>query len=522
MAQIVDQYGRPIRTGDLREPQTAGLAHLHREFAEHPSRGLTPARLARVLQLAEEGDLAAQADLAEDIEEKDGHVFAELSKRKRALLGLSWDIAAPRNASAAEEQLAAVLREWLLDIENLEDLLFDLADGIAKGYSCCEIDWMRSGSLWFPRAIDHRPARWFMVDQDARDDIRLRDHRTPRGAELRPFQWLRHYHKAKSGYVTRAGLARVLAWPFLFKNYSIRDLAEFLEIYGLPLRLGTYPNGATDDEKATLLRAVVNIGHDAAGIVPEGMLIDFKDAAKGTEEPFEAMIAWCERTQSKAILGGTLTSTAESTGLGSNLGDVHNEVRHDLLVSDARQIAGTLSRDLVWPLAVLNSRAAVDPRRAPRFVFDCQEPEDMALYAEAIPKLVSVGVRIPRDWANERLGIPLPDEDEPVLSSGAAPAPPPPPAPEPAATRRVALRERDPADAADALADRLEVETAPLLDALVAPVRDLVMAAESLEEIRDRLPGLFPGLPFEALAQVMGQALAAAELAGRFDVEEDE
>ncbi len=61
---------------------------------------------------------------------------------------------------------------------------------------------------------------------------------------LRPFGWISHTGKAKSGYLSRTGLIRVLAWPYLFKNYSVRDLAEFLEIYGLPLRVGKYPDGA--------------------------------------------------------------------------------------------------------------------------------------------------------------------------------------------------------------------------------------------------------------------------------------
>ena len=61
----------------------------------------------------------------------------------------------------------------------------------------------------------------------------------------------------------------MLAWPWLFKNFAVRDLAEFLEIYGLPLRLGTYnPNTSDDKARATLLRAVIGIGHDAAAIVP--------------------------------------------------------------------------------------------------------------------------------------------------------------------------------------------------------------------------------------------------------------
>jgi phage gp29-like protein len=200
-----------------------------------------------------------------------------------------------------------------------------------------------------PKAIDHRPQSWFMTDRATRTELRLRD-LSLKGAQLQPFGWITHVHKAKSGYLSCAGLHRVLAWSFLFKNYSVRDLAEFLEIYGLPLRLGTYPSGSDENERATLLKAVMQIGHDAAGIIPEGTMIDFKEAAKGSHDPYQAMMDWCERTQSKAILGGTLTSQADGKSSTNALGNVHNEVRHDLMISDALQLVGTLTRDLVYPL----------------------------------------------------------------------------------------------------------------------------------------------------------------------------
>ena len=39
----------------LHEPQTARLGWVSREWAEHPSRGLTPQRLHRILEDAEQG-----------------------------------------------------------------------------------------------------------------------------------------------------------------------------------------------------------------------------------------------------------------------------------------------------------------------------------------------------------------------------------------------------------------------------------------------------------------------------------
>jgi len=66
----------------------------------------------------------------------------------------------------------------------------------------------------------------------------------------------------------------------------------------------------------------------------------------------------------------------------------------------------------------------VQPTRCPRFVFDCQEPEDLALYADAVPKLVGVGTPIPVSWLQERLRIPAPEKDKAALSRAAPAAPP--------------------------------------------------------------------------------------------------
>lgn len=66
------------------------LGHLHRHIADHPTRGLTPAKLASILLEAEQGSLISQCELAEDIGKKDGHIFAELQKRRRALSPTAW------------------------------------------------------------------------------------------------------------------------------------------------------------------------------------------------------------------------------------------------------------------------------------------------------------------------------------------------------------------------------------------------------------------------------------------------
>ncbi len=54
-------------------------------------------------------------------------------------------------------------------------------------------------------------------------------------------------------------------------------------------------------------------------------------------------------------------------------GKVHNEVRHDLTVGDAKALAVTVRRDIIRPLVEYNFGYDAD---VPFFTFDCQEAED--------------------------------------------------------------------------------------------------------------------------------------------------
>ena len=382
---------------------------------EHPAIGLTPLKVHALLTQAEAGNMNAMLALFEDMEERDLHLLAEMSKRKRTVAKLDWSIKAPKNADANEQKYTEVISELMGIIENFEDIITDSLDAIGKGFSCHELHWVREGNVWLINDMQWHVPQRFIIDPFNQRELLLAGNGLGDDEPLWENAWLVHTHKAKSGYLVRGGLHRALVWSYVFKNYSVRDLAEFLEIYGLPLRLGTYPAGATNGEKLTLLRAVMEIGHRAAGIIPQGMMIDFKEAAKGSSDPFMDMIKWCEMSQSKAILGGTLTSQADGKSSTNALGKVHDETRLEIRDSDAKQLASSISRDVIGALMRINY-PNVSPRRYPKFVFDLAETEDIGVYSEALPKLVGIGMQIPAPWAHKRLGIPMVSGDEPVLA----------------------------------------------------------------------------------------------------------
>ena len=82
--RLVDISGNTIPWPSEGEMQTgeSKLGHLMHHFSEHPNSGLAPSRLGTIMREAEQGNIIAQSDLGEDIEEKDAHVFSELQKRK--------------------------------------------------------------------------------------------------------------------------------------------------------------------------------------------------------------------------------------------------------------------------------------------------------------------------------------------------------------------------------------------------------------------------------------------------------
>lgn len=504
----------------LAEQQTANEARvgqIKRELADHPSRGLNPARLYRILEDAERGDLRAQHELFEDMEEKDCQIASDLAKRRQLAAELEWQIVPPDSASAEEKKAADFCNEVFSGLE-VEDLIIEMGSGIGHGWACLELPWTISDGKQLIEQPIFRPHSWFRLHPESQDELRLRD-LSANGEELWPLGWARHIHRAKAGYIARGGLCRVLAWPYLFQNYAIGDLAELLEIYGIPARLGTYPSSATPAEKATLLRAVTALGHSAAGIIPEGMAIEFKEAADGKADLFETMIRWCEQSKARAILGNTLTS---GTGDGTNtnaLGNVHERGQQSLIRSDVRQYAGTINRDLLWPMAAMNF-GVEDRRRAPRFFLDTGETEDLKLLADSLPIFVDLGARIPTWWLHEKTKIPQAGEGDEVLISA------------PAATSRTALRGRTSIAAltagplpeaqpfpSDLISERLDLDAQPEIEAWIEQIKGMLDQAESLEHFRELLLAAYDDLPTVGLAKVMTEAMTAAGAAGRFDVE---
>ncbi|MFP3866885.1 MAG: DUF935 domain-containing protein [Desulfobacteraceae bacterium] len=399
------------------KPVTGEIAavNLQDRWSTYPSAGLTPERLVAIFREADYGDIYRQVELFEEMEEKDPHLGGILQTRKLAVLSLDYDLL-PYSDTSQDRQIAEFVGDIIFGLDDFEDSLLDLLDAIGKGIAVSEIFW---------EVVDNRALvsrlRWInpkkLCFTESLTPRILTDQERWRGIEPPEWKIIYHRYKAHSGYDTRAGMLRVVAWMYLFKNYALKDWATFNEVFGMPLRLGKYEPSASQVDRDALVAAIRALGTDAAGVISKNTEIEFVEITarqSGNNIPYLVMAEFCNREMSKAILGQTLTTdTAGSTGTYS-AAKTHNLVRQDLLRADAEALSRTLRAQLIRPLVGFNFGW---DKPLPWFRFKYDEQEDLKTLSEVFVNLDKIGYPLTQEHVSERFGIPLPEPGQKLIQS---------------------------------------------------------------------------------------------------------
>ena len=369
---------------------------------------LTPARLATIMREADQGNIEPYLTLAEEMEEREPHYRSVVGTRKMAVSGTPFSV---KSASdSAHDKAIADHVELILQRPATEGLVLDLMDAVAKSFSCVEIMWDRSGKSWEPLGYEHRSQRFFVFDRDTRSTPLLQSLNDPFGVPLTPFKWLVHVPKLASGIPIRCGLARPAAIAYAAKRYTVADWLAFLDVFGMPIRVGKYPASMVS-KKAELLRAVRAIGSDAAAVIPAEMSIEFIEAkgSAGGQTLFQASAEYWDKQISKVVLGQTMSS---DDGASLAQSKTHERVRFDIKKADARSVAATINRDLIKPFVLLNYGPQV---AYPEIVLQTDEPEDRTALISAVKVFVGLGGKVEMSVVRDRMGFPEPAPDAELL-----------------------------------------------------------------------------------------------------------
>jgi phage gp29-like protein len=391
---------------------------------------LTPEKLAKALKSAALGDTSEQYEIF-DIVEQDPQVQSNLGRRRNAAICDEMVIAPAIADDAPSIAAAEFCTEAIKGISNWDDALFDMTDAIAKGIALSQIVWNLEGGKFMPRALVQWPQRYiqfgdpqgrYLQDQD---EIRIiTDEQRTKGEPLGPRQWICHIQKTWSVPIPRAALMRSIVWFFLFKRFGWKDWSVFLERVGVPLRVGKYNPGATSDEKASLMQAVINLGRDAGCIMPTLSSIELLETkgSSAAQPPHSSLITFANEEISKAVWGNTMASDQGDKGARSAK-EAYSTDEETLIKKDKANLASTIKRDLITPLVELNLGENFP---IPNVTFPGQEAENLLEDAQ-IDKILTkdIGLKLPVSYFYEKYSRPEPEDGEEVIGGITPPAPNP-------------------------------------------------------------------------------------------------
>lgn len=344
--------------------------------------------------------------------EKDPHISAILQTRKLSVAGLRWAVIPRDEKNARQKKIADFCQHKLEELENFNQDIYELMDAVGKGFSVSEIIWDKSkdGSI-SPIKIMNRTQRRFQFDAVSRE-LKLRTIDNPwYGNPLEPRKFI--CHRGASVWENPFGdaLDQKLYWMWLFKKTVLTFWMKKNEVDMSSVPLVRHPAGANEQLKNEAMAIAQQIRVGAYGRIPENFEIVWAETKNGGNavEQYNKFIEFCNAEMTKCILGQMLTTEGSAGGSGSKaLGQVHDVVRNDIAMFDAKSIEGTINSTLIRWLVELNyGKQEVYPL----FNFVPDKAEDKKSDSEIVKNLVAAGFKPTREWIMEKFNVMLQEEE---------------------------------------------------------------------------------------------------------------
>lgn len=363
---------------------------------ERISDDLTFVRLATLLRDGDKGDIATLVQLWQEMNAKDARLRGVVQTRINALTGLEWEI-------VGDDAAAIYVREVIEGMKSFTDALRTLAKGIPVNIAALELIW--SGvRLVRLKGVPHSR---FIVDWTKSPDLRLMAHTGDEGFIPPANKFVIHVPDRSSINPWADTIAVSQAKLWLAKNLVWADWAHFAELFGQPIRIGSYSDGEDEGEKTRLLNAMRDLGNEAYAIKHVNSLIEFIEVGNRQLQPFADMIEYIERNQAVGLLGGNLTTdTTGGTGTFA-AASVQNLIRRDLLLEDVKAERHSIETGIFAPMVAL--RFPGQAVKVPEFVRDIPEAVDVAVNVQALNSAGLIGLKVTNGEAYRMLGITPPD-----------------------------------------------------------------------------------------------------------------
>lgn len=385
---------------------------------------VTPDYISRILEASLSGESPAEEHALYDLMCRTWpRLVKNVTELKNAVCGLQWDVQDPEDneilkhlAERARDGMRGNYRE---DGQGWRGTVNGLLDGWFCGIAVREIDWEVRGcahmpQAWLPRQTRRVHPRWYGWHAESG----LFGMRTPDNDDLGDFpehKFMVAINNVSFGHPAGGALLRSLAWYWCAANFSADWLLSFAQIFGQPIRWGTY-DASDPGLKDIIADMLENMGSAAWAAAPTGCTLELKEPSnKGSDNPQNQLIDLADTACDLLILGQTLTASPGEAGSRA-LGEVHYNVRSDIIDAAADWLAEILNEQYLGAVYGFNAPASSEEAAWPYYAPASKSINDPLKAAERVQVLLESGMPLVKKWAHEVTETPQPGEDDEVYT----------------------------------------------------------------------------------------------------------
>jgi len=263
-------------------------------------------------------------------------------------------------------------------------------------------------------ATEHGLVYW--LDQAERDTIAVHKHIIEDGDFDEP---------RKAGSIHGIGIRSRIYWTWWAYQECLRLLLEYTERSALGIEIWKYPAHNPQAKQATIKAATERGAPGRSTLLVPVMEGEYADMYQvqivepglgGLNELKEVLQTFFGHKIKRYILGQTLTSEAEATGLGSGVADAHMATFHDIVKFDAINLEETITDDLLRPLQMANFPGSQDVYL--KFTIDT-ETDDSQNKMGGYQQAWNMGVKLKAEDIYDIIGASKPTEKDEFLQNPA-------------------------------------------------------------------------------------------------------
>jgi SPP1 gp7 family putative phage head morphogenesis protein len=325
---------------------------------------------------------------------EDDQINALLTLKKTMIVG-EWEI-------FTEDEKVKEFIEWNFKhgMDKLfEQALFGVLSGLDYGFSITEKIFKPSDTPKFGTKIilkdlkTRAPHSFDKIEQDERGNIvAIKQDISGDDVVIDPKKILYFINKKDHNFDSPFGKSDLnvgiyRAW--WSKDNIIKFWNIFLERFGMPTVVGTYPKGEGGQRKE-FLRVLKNIQARSSISIPEGFLVEFLSgkSANSGEGGYEKAIDKYNMMIARAMLVPDLMgfSGKEVSGGSFALGQEHFGIFFDIINNTRKQLERHINRDIIAPLLLWNFGKGVEAEFRFLNVDTGKRNEQYKVFLEAVNK----------------------------------------------------------------------------------------------------------------------------------------